>query len=119
MDGIDRFMQEDTGMYQYFIKVVPTTYQTSRGNIIDTNQFSVTEHFKSAEGQGKLPGIFFFYDLSPIKVTFTEERSSFLKFITSLCAIIGGVFTVSGIVDSFVYHGQKAIKKKLELGKQT
>uniref|UniRef100_A0A7S0MQW3 Endoplasmic reticulum vesicle transporter C-terminal domain-containing protein n=2 Tax=Pyramimonas obovata TaxID=1411642 RepID=A0A7S0MQW3_9CHLO len=119
MDGIDRYMEADTGMYQYFIKVVPTTYQTSRGNVIETNQFSVTEHFKSADGQGKLPGVFFFYDLSPIKVTFREERSSFLKFITSLCAIIGGVFTVSGIFDSFVYHGQKAIKKKLELGKQT
>jgi len=25
--------------------------------------------------------------------------------------------TVSGIVDATVYHGQKAIKKKLELGK--
>lgn len=28
-----------------------------------------------------------------------------------------GVFTVSGILDSFIYHGQKAIKKKMELGK--
>lgn len=28
-----------------------------------------------------------------------------------------GVFTVSGILDSFVYHGQKAIKKKMEIGK--
>lgn len=28
-----------------------------------------------------------------------------------------GIFTVSGILDSFIYHGQKAIKKKMELGK--
>jgi hypothetical protein len=28
-----------------------------------------------------------------------------------------GVFTVSGIIDSFVYHGQRAITKKRELGK--
>lgn len=28
-----------------------------------------------------------------------------------------GVFTVSGIIDSFVYHGHKAIKKKMEIGK--
>jgi endoplasmic reticulum-Golgi intermediate compartment protein 3 len=27
------------------------------------------------------------------------------------------VFTVSGIIDSFIYHGQKALKKKVELGK--
>lgn len=33
-------------------------------------QFSVTEHFKGGQpGQGRsLPGVFFFYDLSPIKV---------------------------------------------------
>ncbi|VAH48398.1 unnamed protein product [Triticum turgidum subsp. durum] len=30
-----------------------------------------------------------------------------------------GVFTVSGIIDSFVYHGQRAITKKRELGKFT
>lgn len=28
-----------------------------------------------------------------------------------------GVFTVSGILDSFIYHGQRAIKKKMEIGK--
>lgn len=31
--------------------------------------------------------------------------------------IVTGVFTVSGILDSFIYHGQKAIKKKMEIGK--
>ncbi|KAJ6685542.1 ENDOPLASMIC RETICULUM VESICLE TRANSPORTER PROTEIN [Salix purpurea] len=36
-----------------------------------------------------LPAVFFFYDLSPIKVTFTEERVSFLHFLTNVCAIAG------------------------------
>ncbi len=54
-----------------------------------------------------------------MQVKFTEERSSFLAFLTSVCAIVGGVFTVSGIIDAFVYHGQKVIKKKIELGKYT
>lgn len=31
--------------------------------------------------------------------------------------IWSGIFTVSGIIDSFIYHGQKALKKKMELGK--
>lgn len=46
-----------------------------------------------------------------------EKRRSFLHFITSVCAIVGGVFTVSGIVDSFIYHGGQAIRKKVDLGK--
>ncbi|KAF5942964.1 hypothetical protein HYC85_020606 [Camellia sinensis] len=100
-------------------RVVPTVYTDVRGHTIQSNQFSVTEHFRSAEEVGllqSLPGVFFFYDLSPIKVTFTEEHISFLHFLTNVCAIVGGVFTVSGILDSFIYHGQRAIKK-MEIGK--
>ena len=52
-------------------------------------------------------GCFFFFDLSPIKVRLTEEKLSFASFLTSACAIIGGVFTVSGLIDSFVYHGSQ------------
>ncbi|KAG5544302.1 hypothetical protein RHGRI_016898 [Rhododendron griersonianum] len=119
LDGVQWTQETPSGMYQYFVKVVPTVYTDVSGHIIQSNQFSVTEHFRSGQvGQlQSLPGVFFFYDLSPIKVTFTEEHISFLHFLTSVCAIVGGVFTVSGILDSFIYHGQRAIKKKMEIGK--
>jgi hypothetical protein len=58
-------------MYQYFLKVVPTTYSDVRNASTHTNQYSVTENFRdggpAATGR-MLPGVFFFYDLSPIKV---------------------------------------------------
>ncbi|XP_021740171.1 endoplasmic reticulum-Golgi intermediate compartment protein 3-like isoform X1 [Chenopodium quinoa] len=119
LDGVTWTHNTPNGMYQYFLKVVPTVYTDVNGHAINSNQFSVTEHFKSASAGhfSTLPGVFFFYDLSPIKVTFKEEHISFLHFLTNVCAIVGGVFTVSGILDSFVYHGQKAIKKKMEIGK--
>ncbi|KAJ7556838.1 hypothetical protein O6H91_05G100600 [Diphasiastrum complanatum] len=119
LDGVERIQYTSNGMYQYFIKVVPTVYTDIRGNKIQSNQFSVTEHFKGVEhGSGRsLPGVFFFYDLSPIKVLFTERNTSFLHFLTNVCAIVGGIFTVSGIIDAFIYHGHRAIKKKIEIGK--
>lgn len=119
LDGVQWTQDAPSGMYQYFIKVVPTVYTDVNGHTIQSNQFSVTEHFRGADiGLLRtLPGVFFFYDLSPIKVTFAEEHVSFLHFLTNVCAIVGGVFTVSGIIDSFVYHGQRAIKKKIEIGK--
>jgi hypothetical protein len=52
------------------------------------------------------------------QVRYREERTSFLHFLTSVCAIVGGVFTVSGILDAFVYHGAQAVRKKVDLGKQ-
>lgn len=44
-------------------------------------QFSVTEHFKDAElsRSQSLPGVFFFYDLSPIKVIPTKEAKTLLR----------------------------------------
>ncbi|XP_042494937.1 endoplasmic reticulum-Golgi intermediate compartment protein 3-like isoform X1 [Macadamia integrifolia] len=125
LDGVQWMQETPSGMYQYFIKVVPTVYTDINGHTIQSNQhvyflqFSVTEHLRGGEfgRPSSLPGVFFFYDLSPIKVTFREEHVSFLHFLTNVCAIVGGVFTVSGIVDSFIYHGQKAIKKKMDLGK--
>ncbi|XP_042486196.1 endoplasmic reticulum-Golgi intermediate compartment protein 3-like [Macadamia integrifolia] len=119
LDGVQWMQETPSGMYQYFLKVVPTVYTDINERTIQSNQFSVTEHFRGQEfgRPPSLPGVFFFYDLSPIKVTFKEEHVSFLHFLTNVCAIVGGIFTVSGIVDSFVYHGQRAIKKKMEIGK--
>ena len=68
--------------------------------------------------QRGLPGVFFFYDLSPIMVTFQEKKNSFLHFVTGLCAIVGGVFTVTGLVDSTIYTGQR-IAKKIQMGKMS
>ncbi|XP_002530273.2 endoplasmic reticulum-Golgi intermediate compartment protein 3 [Ricinus communis] len=119
LDGVPWVHETPNGMHQYFLKVVPTIYTDIRGRTVRSNQYSVTEHFKKSEFArlDSPPGVFFFYDFSPIKVIFKEEHISFLHFMTNICAIIGGIFTIAGIVDSFVYHGQRAIKKKVEIGK--
>ncbi|KAJ7968181.1 endoplasmic reticulum-Golgi intermediate compartment protein 3-like [Quillaja saponaria] len=118
LDGVQWVQETPHGMYQYFIKVVPTIYTDSRGRTIHSNQYSVTEHFKSSEfGFQSIPGVFFIYDISPIKVTLKEEHVPVLHFMTHICAIIGGIFTIAGIVDSSIYYGQKAVKKKMEIGK--
>eukprot|EP00286_Rhodomonas_abbreviata_P003700 CAMPEP_0181346718 /NCGR_PEP_ID=MMETSP1101-20121128/33479_1 /TAXON_ID=46948 /ORGANISM="Rhodomonas abbreviata, Strain Caron Lab Isolate" /LENGTH=297 /DNA_ID=CAMNT_0023458853 /DNA_START=623 /DNA_END=1516 /DNA_ORIENTATION=+ len=119
LDGIERICNDRSGMYQYFVKVVPTSYKYLNGTEVDTNQFSSTQHFRKLEGlQRGLPGVFFFYDLSPIKATFQESSSSFLHFLTGVCAIVGGVFTVAGMLDSTIYTGQK-LAQKMQLGKQS
>ena len=50
--------------------MVPTIYSDLRNHTIHTNQYSVTEHFKESNVpmHHNLPGVFFFYDMSPIKV---------------------------------------------------
>ncbi|KAJ6307122.1 hypothetical protein OIU78_022245, partial [Salix suchowensis] len=86
LDGVQWTQETPSGMY-----LVPTVYTDVSGHAIQSNQFSVTEHFRGTDiGRlQSLPGVFFFYDLSPIKVTFTEEHVSFLHFLTNVCAIVG------------------------------
>lgn len=57
------------------------------------------------------------YDILPIVVQFSEKKQAFYHFITQLCAIVGGVFTVAGIVASVTDKGINMVKKKQELGK--
>uniref|UniRef100_A0A3P9ADG5 Endoplasmic reticulum-Golgi intermediate compartment protein n=1 Tax=Esox lucius TaxID=8010 RepID=A0A3P9ADG5_ESOLU len=96
LDGTDVAAPQASMMYQYFVKIVPTIYVKWDGEVVKTNQFSVTRHEKVANGligdQG-LPGVFVLYELSPMMVKFTEKQRSFTHFLTGVCAIVGGVFT--------------------------
>ena len=51
-------------------------------------------------------------DISPMKVINREERSkSFVGFLTSVCAVIGGTLTVAAAIDRGLYEGVTRIKK--------
>ena len=78
----------------------------------------VTTHKRSLARAGGsmekgLPGMFVYYELSPIMVQMEEQYRSTAHFLTSVCAIIGGLFTVAGIVDSLIYHTQRVIQRQL------
>mmetsp|Transcript_49667 Transcript_49667/g.94914 ORF Transcript_49667/g.94914 Transcript_49667/m.94914 type:complete len:344 (-) Transcript_49667:178-1209(-) len=115
LDGTDRILQEDvgTGTFKYFLKVVPTTYSSLRGPEIPTNQFSVTEYFLPTKGHDpQLPAVYFMYDLYPITVHIKESTRSFGHFLTRLCAVVGGVFAVSGMLDRTVHSIVQAFGKQ-------
>ena len=46
-------------------------------------------------------------------------KRSIGHFATDVCTIIGGVFTVAGIVDAMLYRSSKLLQQKLQLGKAT
>ncbi|KAF7269494.1 hypothetical protein GWI33_017489 [Rhynchophorus ferrugineus] len=120
LKDVDGIAEEGATMFQYYIKIVPTSYIKSDGTIIYSNQYSVTKHQKTVSllaGESGMPGIFFQYELSPLMVKYTEQERSLGHFLTNLCAIIGGVYTVAGLLDTFLYHSIKIIQKKMELGK--
>ncbi|KAF9165334.1 Endoplasmic reticulum-Golgi intermediate compartment protein 3 [Actinomortierella ambigua] len=123
LDGVSYEGADGLYMFQYYVKVVGTKYQYLNKPPVDTNQYSVTQFSRNLRpeghihGQGGLPGVFFNFDISPMLVIQVEERKPFTSFLTGVCAIIGGIFTVASILDSFIWRAEKSIRKKMEVGK--
>jgi len=101
---------------EHYLKVVRTSYViTGRRSHIDTYQYTAnSNNYQDGES---LPAAVFSYDVSPMQVLVQQKSKTFAAFLTQICAIIGGVFTVTGLLDGLLYHGHSAIKRKLELGK--
>lgn len=60
-------------------------------------------------GQISFPGVIFSYEFSPIAVEYVESKPSFLHFLTSTSAIVGGVFAVARMIDSAIYSVSKKV----------
>ncbi|MCJ1306404.1 hypothetical protein MMC25_000046 [Agyrium rufum] len=93
---------------------------------METHQYSVTSHKRSLMGgsdadeghkerlhaSGGIPGVFFSYDISPMKVINREERAkTFTGFLTGVFAVVGGTLTVAAAIDRGVYEGATRIRK--------
>jgi hypothetical protein len=115
LDRRVKMLPDKSGLFQYFIKVVPTIFEHYGGHTVSTNQFSVTEFFKARDEttQGTMPGVFFIFEFSPIMVHIRElpRHRSLLHFLSNLCAIVGGVFTVAGLVGRVLGGGLQAARK--------
>lgn len=122
LDGHTRIVKDRYLMFQYYIKVVSTKMRYLNGTVYHSNQYSVTEHTRDitprpGSGTSGLPGVFLNFDISPMQVIYTEFKKPLSHFLTDICAIVGGIFTVAGLVDTFVYTTERVVKSKVEMGK--
>jgi len=131
LDNTDWVTTESDFMFQYFLKVVSTQFRTLSDWVINTHQYSTTQFGRDlakgnrendklglqvAHGATGIPGVFFNYDISPILVVHSETRQSFAHFLTSTCAIVGGVLTVASIIDSVLFAANRALKSGGHVG---
>ncbi|CAN1318593.1 Protein disulfide-isomerase 5-4 [Linum perenne] len=108
----------DVKKIEHYLQVVKTEVVSSRGyreHKIIEEYYEYTAHSSLAESVD-IPVAKFHFELSPMQVLITEIPKSFSHFITNVCAIIGGIFTVAGILDS-ILHNTLRLVKKVELGK--
>ncbi|EQC41387.1 hypothetical protein SDRG_01358 [Saprolegnia diclina VS20] len=105
LENVHKVVVENFKIYKYGISIVPTQYTPLYGPSVQTYQYSVTEHASDPNENGRFsfPGVVFSYEFSPIKVEYIETKPSLLQFLTSTCAIVGGVFAVARILDGLVH----------------
>jgi len=115
LEGTTKIVKHGAYMFHYYIKLVPTMFTGSDG-VMYTHQYSVTDNDKNVlVGKGELaglPGVFLVYEFTPFMVQKIEKVVPLSHFLTSVCAIIGGVFTVAGMIDALLYRGLKQVRGK-------
>ena len=102
-------------VYQYYLKIVPTKYRYYNGMTLDSYQYTVNSF--SENSYDRFPLLFFRYDLSPITVEYKHVKMSFLTFMINVFAILGGVFTVAGIIDAIIHKSVLLLLRKAEMNK--
>lgn len=88
---------------EHYLQVVKTSIETRKfgrkKKFIETYQYTAHSHnFQTQE----LPRATFRYDLSPMQVVVSDESIALYHFVTTLCAIVGGVLSVAGAVDGIL-----------------
>ena len=148
LNGVSKIVTSQTGgtgVFQYYVKVVPSNFTNGDGTVIETNQYSFTERYsplmieldeehyslgdagrnsvgahaggnKKADGHTHehhwkensiLPGVFFIYDIYPFALEVSKIYVPFSHLLIRLMAVTGGILTVSGWIDGFMYAREK------------
>ena len=108
--------------HHHYLKVVTTNFKAesskryNKKSILNDHRiYQIQQQSQLAfYGRGETPEARFSYDLSPIAVTYRRKYGThWYDYLTSLVAIVGGTFTVFGLLDSTVYTIGKGVKKLL------
>jgi len=89
--------------YHHYIKVVSTQIDLEDKpdkSILAYQMVQSSQIMMYSEGD--VPEARFSYDISPMSVHVTGKKKKLYKFITSICAMIGGTYTVVGLIKGFL-----------------
>lgn len=113
LDGKMFINREEHTTHEHYIKVVSTHYKVGKSSLYSRKdelgyQMATSNHRYRSDPA--VPEAKFSFDLSPTAVVIVQGGKRWYEFITSLCAIIGGVFTVISLFDGAVYSIAKRVK---------
>jgi len=100
--------------YKYISVVAHQFVDTSTSEQVDYRSYSYafTANKKPAERQPELNMVMMIFEFSPVSMSITKSKALLSRFIISICAIVGGVFVVFGMINSTVLACYKKVSGK-------
>jgi len=103
--------------YHHYLKVVSTRIPEKKTHINKPGGASAYQIIPSSQltyyKEDMVPEAKFVYDLSPISVTYRTSSRQWYEYVTSLFAIIGGVFTIVGLIESTIHTTVSKAKRRM------
>jgi len=116
LDGREKkqHVEPNSDHYHYDVHVIPTRYLEDGYDEVVSHQYSVTEYMKAVNmreqsQESVAAGIWMTYDFTPFEVRVTKSRKSMWHFLTECCAILGGIFAFTGMIDNFAFTLNKVV----------
>ena len=99
--------------YHHYLKLVSTKVEGFKVGDRDLRLYQIMENSQLAYYRNDMiPEAKFVYDLSPIAVTYRTTSRRWYDYCTSIMAIIGGVFTVVGMIESSIHATVSTVKRR-------
>jgi hypothetical protein len=92
--------------FHYKLNLVPTIGWDERGKPVQSQQYSagLSEKAITKTVSKRFPALAFEFDTAPIVVKVVSRSGSLLKWATGILAMVGGGFTIGGLIDSFWFR---------------
>lgn len=101
--------------HDHYAKVVSSHYQMGSSSLWgagDVTGYQMTSASMRYGSAPKVPEVRMAYDMSPTAVLITHGGRRWYEFLTSVVAIVGGAYTVLGLVDSAIFSVRKTVKER-------
>ena len=114
--------EEPFTVHEHHLKVVGRTYEPLEGEPVhlyeytfNSNRFRLAPSEPEDEMDRHIDGaaVKFSYDLSPMRVVSRETKRPMTEWLLGLCAWVGGVYTVSGLLSALVENSFRAVKRRV------
>jgi Endoplasmic reticulum vesicle transporter len=103
LDGLVFALEQQHTSWHHYLKLISTN--THHFQVLKSSQLSLYR-------EDHVPEAKFVMDVSPIAISYSKRKRRWYDYITSIMAILGGTFTVVGLIESMVETTAKKITQQ-------